>query len=840
MGVILASAIWLKHWDGLPEHCWRAEHETNLMRQEVQVRLKRLTQHSSLGGYVLKGSLGTGKRELVRAAFQHPESALELTWISGSNYGFRKSYGAIQFLLTGLEDSRMESPLAVYGLLKQYFTGLKETPLIVMENVGLIDPLTTAVLCQLVSNNIIKMVVLDDLAETLSEDLSALVRSGLMEVFQVNELTLNEARTQISMMLDVNISYLTAIKLWTHAAGSSETLRAVVLDCRDGGLFDLEGESASLRSDKIPVGVHMEQYVAARLERLDVNRRKLLEQVALSGTLPEEAHGRRQDKDIDFIYARGLLEHSRGHWKIANPAIAQTLAQMHSENAGWHTAPQNDEIVSLRNHTTGSDESRVPCQPTLGYEWQLTKHEAMAFAREGTNDSAIEILKQFLALEQEAVSSVNSTFTRDRCDAMLLLLEYCLFSSQLEDASNIILALEPTNQEGYWSQLNLCQQYRVLAFLAEYLSRTNEHREAEVLLEVLLKPLNWEFEELTEYRISECMEPSLRSLINVTMSLSQWEQARRLVQLVLSGALRNLQLVAYAETIHAIMLVFAGNYVEAQKIIAPLQQQVLISGTKMQSMLIDSVSLYISDQSGQIQIDGHSRISLEQAEAMPMIGLQWLWQSIRLVARQETSNVERQRKRVEELAQWAENRGETLVASHLWALVIRHGGFHVAPKLRQLQDGYEHGLAVAFKSLSDGAESKDPQLLATAVGSLAALGFIAFANDDGAKIFECMNAGQRRKASRKVNDFMSSLQPELIHPDIYAGLGRLTVLTEREKFVASAAASGLSNLEIAEQASVSVRTVEGHLYQVYSKLGISKRGELYALTGAQPELNATR
>ncbi len=51
-------------------------------------------------------------------------------------------------------------------------------------------------------------------------------------------------------------------------------------------------------------------------------------------------------------------------------------------------------------------------------------------------------------------------------------------------------------------------------------------------------------------------------------------------------------------------------------------------------------------------------------------------------------------------------------------------------------------------------------------------------------------------------------------------------LTQRERQVASLARRGLSNRDVAEHLQVSVRTVEGHLYQVFTKLGISSRSEL--------------
>ena len=55
------------------------------------------------------------------------------------------------------------------------------------------------------------------------------------------------------------------------------------------------------------------------------------------------------------------------------------------------------------------------------------------------------------------------------------------------------------------------------------------------------------------------------------------------------------------------------------------------------------------------------------------------------------------------------------------------------------------------------------------------------------------------------------------------------VLTERERQIAKLAGKGVSNREIAMDIGVSVRTVEGHLYQVFTKLGVSSRGELNGL-----------
>jgi Response regulator containing a CheY-like receiver domain and an HTH DNA-binding domain len=56
-------------------------------------------------------------------------------------------------------------------------------------------------------------------------------------------------------------------------------------------------------------------------------------------------------------------------------------------------------------------------------------------------------------------------------------------------------------------------------------------------------------------------------------------------------------------------------------------------------------------------------------------------------------------------------------------------------------------------------------------------------------------------------------------------------LTDREREIATLAAGGLSNREIAERLVLSVRTVEGHLYRACAKLGVSDRAGLAAILG---------
>jgi DNA-binding NarL/FixJ family response regulator len=59
-------------------------------------------------------------------------------------------------------------------------------------------------------------------------------------------------------------------------------------------------------------------------------------------------------------------------------------------------------------------------------------------------------------------------------------------------------------------------------------------------------------------------------------------------------------------------------------------------------------------------------------------------------------------------------------------------------------------------------------------------------------------------------------------------------LTPRELQIATLASRGLRNREIAERLGVAVRTVDNHLHQAYSKLGIGSRGDLGRFFDREP------
>lgn len=134
--------------------------------------------------------------------------------------------------------------------------------------------------------------------------------------------------------------------------------------------------------------------------------------------------------------------------------------------------------------------------------------------------------------------------------------------------------------------------------------------------------------------------------------------------------------------------------------------------------------------------------------------------------------------------------------------------------------------ALLCMRLADGVKDfASEQLLAVAKDADAA-GNAVFARDVARRAVHCANEAGNRIALRISQRTEQSLDDRFGSPK--NGLHSLTTstLTARECEVAVRAAAGASNRKIAEQMHVSVRTVEGHLYQVYAKLHVASRSEL--------------
>jgi DNA-binding CsgD family transcriptional regulator len=139
--------------------------------------------------------------------------------------------------------------------------------------------------------------------------------------------------------------------------------------------------------------------------------------------------------------------------------------------------------------------------------------------------------------------------------------------------------------------------------------------------------------------------------------------------------------------------------------------------------------------------------------------------------------------------------------------------------------------AAGWQSMATAQLGGGGQAFVNAGNLMAAAGMpgpAAVAFDKAALSFDAEGKRPEARQAAVLRDVSeASLGDALVH-DPSTEADRSVPLTRREQDIVALAVSGLTDRQIAEKLMVSVRTVEGHLYRSYAKLGIRRREDLGA------------
>jgi DNA-binding CsgD family transcriptional regulator len=184
-------------------------------------------------------------------------------------------------------------------------------------------------------------------------------------------------------------------------------------------------------------------------------------------------------------------------------------------------------------------------------------------------------------------------------------------------------------------------------------------------------------------------------------------------------------------------------------------------------------------------------------------------------------------------------RAAGFISLESWALheEARLGDLSGVERLEELADCCEgelvRALAAHARALADG----DASGLERSSVAFERLGLILFAAETAAEAAVAHRRGGNSNRSRVpalrsaalATECEGSRSPALDH------VSTRGALTERELQVARMASGGTPSADVAVRLGLSVRTVENHLQQAYSKLGVSSRAELAAILSPNPD-----
>lgn len=174
--------------------------------------------------------------------------------------------------------------------------------------------------------------------------------------------------------------------------------------------------------------------------------------------------------------------------------------------------------------------------------------------------------------------------------------------------------------------------------------------------------------------------------------------------------------------------------------------------------------------------------------------------------------------------------GPVRAEAEVIGLLLRLGDSGRVDRLAEITRGCEgtelrlaHDHALALQERSGDA-------LVRVAEAAEAAGYLLLAAEAAASGVRCLARDGdfvRRRNGMKLLQRLLERLPDVVTAQLNETHARKE-LTHRERDVAALVASGAGSREIAARLRVSLRTVEGHIYRIYEKLGVSTRSELAA------------
>lgn len=198
---------------------------------------------------------------------------------------------------------------------------------------------------------------------------------------------------------------------------------------------------------------------------------------------------------------------------------------------------------------------------------------------------------------------------------------------------------------------------------------------------------------------------------------------------------------------------------------------------------------------------------------------------------------------VRELAAEARELGQYAAEKDILELAMAIGDLKQARRLVDLTDSFEGGEAAALHAYAAAVAADNPErMVAAADEAVRRRKFLVAVECIGHAIryYGAHNNLRRQRALiqqlRRRRDELAGVTVSYLSPSVHQ-----VRLTKREHEIVKLLLEGASTKDVATRFTLSQRTVEGHVYRIYVKLGISKRTELeavYRALEAEPRVPA--
>ncbi len=737
--------------------------------------------------------------------------------ISCSSYSRAIDFGALLFLLRGPEIVDTSSEVSVFLAIKRKLREMyQEPPVVVIDHASFLDIRSAQILVHLASAGLLRLLLIVEILEDLPQAVHGLLHNRQLSVMSSVILTRAQFNQYLLKRLGQEFGPAVASHYWTVSRGDLQILEMQLRADLRRGLLVNEGSLWTL----CPDGSHTEAgRVASGSTQVLTSISERLEMITQPTGQERSAERATAHKSLQ---TRGFR---RATMAIVSPRISQHCEERKEQyfrvqEAGYLLHENSLAAAQLRLDTL---KSVGGCPQSAQSHYELRAREIWA-AHEavGDLDSAYQSMN---AIEQSRIGADSAVH-----------LQSAVLGRYLDIRRGV-----PVNHAGYrelsqedvnglldapWSDESL----RLLGMLcmAHTLSESGRISEAKRLLSWSVN----QFEVLNQHKFSLRHRWLVAPITYVALDL-----ATRLkeddVAAAFNSHVRNLPVVDEAAEHYATYFTLVqalGARQQRDDSYLQAMIQVLQDGpmTKAAEPLIRCAEATIALRHGQswagVELHQLTQPATANHASLQVAKLS-CWSLMRF------SETMPHFLPLRELSQDALALGDQLTGIEL-GLAATVVGEEFSAGLLPLIAGEEFSetrTALVSLSLAMKAEDKGQELAARII--LAELGF-CFQLETWSSRQAGLAAIDRCRVNHALLKPVASSELDRVQGETEPSSELFvwsTALTKRERTIATLAAAGRRNQEIATDCRISVRTVEGHVYQILTKLGLSSRRELAIL-----------
>lgn len=872
--------------------CWRRmslRADWPLTGRDDELRLVLDTLGGARASVVLAGAAGVGKTRLMRELLASLEATgREVNLAVATMAASKIPFGALIALLPELAEGQLEH-LALAQRLYDRLADDGES-VVAIDDAHLLDDFSAAIVHQLAVRDATTLVLTLRTGERSPDPIASMVKDGYAQRFELQPLSREETERLVTSGLGV-VATRTLLRLFEVTRGNPLYLREIVFGAIDSGSMRLEAGVWTWGAEATPSPL-LHDVVSSRLGELDNPEQRALEILALGEPLELEVFDALASTEIVAeLERKGLVVEARREQgtevRLVHPIYAEVLrAQVAPRDAQaarrslveiWErsTVRRPDDVLRMAVVHLESgihDRPSLLCegsaQALAATDWELAHRlAAAAYSASASAESAFALAQANASLGRfEECAKIGRPFLAagigDRTHSELArTVAWALYAGldRPDEADRVYLrAAEASTDEA--------MRQRLLAGRTNLLACIGRGGEA---LAINLKAL--ESPELEAVAIAQHVSVAGRILALTGKTTDAIALIDKHMPAILSISEGNAGVLTETFTARLVALAFAGPVAEGLAFVEPLYELTVQLGNDAGRIGAASglaalytlagrprtacefadvvLSLWKSrghheardwiaafyaeslallgrvDEAAEKSMDAQSIWSHSPRYFQPEIKRTGAWV---LAARGELSHARQLALEAAAEAQRSESLMLELMARYD---AVRLGVVEECSAVRTLAADAQGELVRAIGLHAAGVEADDPKVLDTAAASLEAAGRVLCAAEAAAQAAAAYERGGLRGSAAAAAERSRRLAERCegaMTPILIAG-ARPDPLTPREREVALLASQGLSNKAIAERLVTSARTVEGHLYQVYAKLGVSGRADLASL-----------